>query len=143
MNSFTAHTSSPCQHTHTQAHSHTHTQRAIKSPKTMSSVRTAASASSSSSSAAPAAAARHEVYLLKLISFELSTGNNAKIIHRHHQYNQAKPPAGCCAAQPELGPPKPNCLRVSVVLLTWLTVCALGFAGFDFWQRAQRFLAAN
>lgn len=34
------------------------------------------------------APARHEVYLLKLISFELSTGNNAKIIHRHHQYNQ-------------------------------------------------------
>lgn len=41
--------------------------------------------------AAAAAAARHEVYLLKLISFELSTGNNAKIIHRHHQYNQPPP----------------------------------------------------
>lgn len=79
--------------------------------------------------------ARHEVYLVKLISFELSTGNNAKIIHRHHQYNQpsSRPqnpqsPANCC--------PYPSLLYLPLSrseLFTRFVVANLAWSS-DFWQ---------
>lgn len=83
------------QYTHTRTHWVAHT--AIKSPKQWARPRSwifSVCVSPCSSIFLRASASllsprtRHEVYLVKLISFELSTGNNAKIIHRHHQYNQ-------------------------------------------------------
>jgi len=93
MNSF-AHTH------HSQTPTHTHSVcRTIKSPK-----------NNGPKVQILAGPPSHGVYLAKLISFELSTGNNAEIIHRHPGPDQNLRPMQSTLDSPTL---VPNCLPVN------------------------------